>query len=141
MLGINKKLWSFNFGCFIAASFIWLVSFGATAPVPEILSPHPLFIIDYYSGFVTACSAFMLTALAIIVMGKGVKICTSEHTFWLVLPSLSFIALTTISAFELLPAMLYAAVPSLTLVAIAAVFCRLTGLKNGNKGYPLNHKS
>jgi len=132
LLGINKKLWSFNFGCLIAGSFIWLVSFGATAPVPEMLSPHPLFIIDYYSGLVTACSALMLTALTIIVMGRGFKICTSEHTFWLVLPSLSFIALTTISAFDLLPAILYAAVPSLSLVTIAAVSCRLAGLKNSN---------
>jgi len=130
LLSINKKLWSFNFGCLIAGSFGWLVSVGATAPVPEVLHPHPMFIIDYYSGLVTGCSAFMLTALAIIVMGKGFKICTSEHTFWLMLPSLSFLALTTISAFEFLPSMLYAAIPSLVLVIVAAVSCRLARKKS-----------
>jgi len=133
LFSVNKKLWSFNFGCFIAASFVWLISFGKVAPVPELLHPHPFFIIDYYSGLVTACSAFMLTALVVIVMGKGFKICTSEHTFWLVLPSLVFVSFTTIWAFELLPSVLSAAIPSVFAVASAAVFCRLAQRRMSKK--------
>ena len=125
MLKVNKKLWSFNFGCLIAFSFMYLVSFGNTAPVPEILHPHPFFILDYYSGLVTACSAIMLTALIVIIMGKGFKICSSEHPFWLILPSMCFLALTTVSAFEMLNTMLYAVLPSLIVISVTVVSCRL----------------
>ncbi len=131
-IGVNKKLWSFNFGCLIAYSFMWLVNFGNNAPVPEVLHPHPVFIIDYYSGLVTAVSALMLTALVIIVMGKGLKIRTSEHPFWLILPSATFLVLTTVSAFEMLGTILYAALPAISVLCFAAVFCRLTRLKKSN---------
>ncbi|MDG1752434.1 MAG: hypothetical protein P8I03_12350 [Thalassotalea sp.] len=126
MFNVNKKLWSFNFGCIIAFSFVWLVSFGNSAPVPELLHPHPFFILDYYSGLVTACSAIMLTALAVIIMEKGFNLCVSEHPFWLILPSLCFVALTTISAFELLTTMLYAVLPALLVMIITAVAFRLS---------------
>lgn len=125
----NKKLWSFNFGCLIAYSFMWLVGFGNSAPVPEVLHPHPLFILDYYSGLVTACAALMLTALTIIIMNKGFNLCTSEHPFWLVLPSMTFLALTTVSAFEMLSTILYAAIPALFLLCITAVIMRLARQK------------
>jgi len=104
---------------------MYLVSFGNTAPVPEILHPHPFFILDYYSGLVTACSAIMLTALIVIIMGKGFKICSSEHPFWLILPSMCFLALTTVSAFEMLNTMLYAVLPSLIVISVTVVSCRL----------------
>ena len=129
MLKVNKKLWSFNFGCLIAFSFVWLVSFGNTAPVPEVLHPHPFFILDYYSGLVTAVSAIMITALIVIVMGKGFNLCASEHPFWLILPSLCFIALTTLSAFELLNSMLFAVIPALFVMVITAIVFRLTKRK------------
>jgi len=129
LLSVNKKLWSFNFGCLIACSLVWLVSVGNAAPVPEVLYPHPLFILDYYSGLVTACSALMLTGLTIIIMGKGFNICTSEHPFWLILPTMSFLALTTVSAFEMLNTLLYAAVPALFVLSIAAVLNRLASQK------------
>jgi hypothetical protein len=129
LLKVNKKLWSFNFGCLIAFSFVWLVSFGNTAPVPEVLHPHPFFILDYYSGLVTAVSAIMITALLVIIMGKGFNLCASEHPFWLILPSLCFIALTTLSAFELLASMLFAVIPALMVMVTTAVVFRLTKRK------------
>ena len=129
LFNVNKKLWSFNFGCMIAFSFVWLVNFGNSAPVPEILHPHPFFILDYYSGLVTATSAIMLTALAVIIMGKGFNLCTSEHPFWLLLPSVCFVVLTTLSAFELLPTMLYAVLPAILILTITAVVFRLTKRK------------
>ncbi|MDO6444515.1 hypothetical protein Q4493_01880 [Colwellia sp. 1_MG-2023] len=129
MLKINKKLWSFNFGSLIAFSFVWLVSFGNTAPVPEVLHPHPFFILDYYSGLVTAVSAVMMTALIVIIMGKGFNLCASEHPFWLILPSICFIVITTLSAFELLSSMLFAVIPALLVMTITAIIFRLTKRK------------
>ena len=129
MLKVNKKLWSFNFGALIAFSFMWLVSFGESAPVPEILHPHPLFIIDYFAGIVTACSAIMLTLLIVIVMGKGFNICTSEHPFWLILPSVCFVVLTAISAFEMLSTLLYAVLPAVIVLVITIFSCRLARRK------------
>lgn len=129
MLKVNKKLWSFNFGSLIAFSFVWLVSFGNTAPVPEVLHPHPFFILDYYSGLVTAASAVMMTALIVIIMGKGFNLCASEHPFWLILPSICFIVITTLSAFELLSSMLFAVIPALLVMTITAIIFRLTKRK------------
>jgi len=126
---VNKKLWSFNFGCLIAFSFMWLVNIGHLAPVPEMLHPHPLFILDYYSGVVTALSALVLTGVAVVVMWKGLQICTSEHPFWLILPSITFIAFTTISAFEMVTTFLYAAIPALFVVTITALYYRLAKQK------------
>jgi hypothetical protein len=122
--GINKKLWSFNFGCLIAGSFVWLVGLGATAPVPELLSAHPIFVLDYYSGLVTALFAMIFTTLLVGLMTRWLKICSSEHTFWLMLPSLSFVALTSLSAFNSLPEILFAALPSLLILLSASVLQR-----------------
>ena len=124
MLGINKKLWSFNFGCLIAGSFVWLVGLGATSPVPEILSAHPIFVLDYYSGLVTALFAMVFTTILIGLMTRGLKICSSEHTFWLMLPSLSFVALTSLSAFNSLPEILFAALPSLLILLSVSMLQR-----------------
>ena len=93
MVNINKKLWSFNFGCLIAGTFVWLVSFGVSAPIFEVFHSYPNFILDYYSGTVTAFAAFFLTGVIIFIMRSLFKVCASEHTFWLALPSLGFIVL------------------------------------------------
>ncbi|MCO4800252.1 MAG: hypothetical protein KC484_13640 [Colwelliaceae bacterium] len=129
MFKVNKKLWSFNFGSLIALSFVWLVGFGDSAPVPEALHPHPLFILDYYSGIVTACSTLIFTVLAVIIMKKGFNLCVSEHPFWLILPSIYFLILTTVSAFETLGAILYAAFPALLVMVITGIFTRLARQK------------
>jgi len=127
---INKKLWSFNFGCIIAGSFVWLVSVGMKVPVPEMLYPHTEFVLDYYSGLVTAVAAGMLTLLVLIIMGKAFKLCTSEHTFWLILPTLSFLALTMIASHSMLISIAYAAIPAIMVMSISAVYSRLSKIKS-----------
>ena len=46
---VNKKLWSFIFGCLIASSFVWLISFGKSAVVIDFFHQYPDFVIDYYA--------------------------------------------------------------------------------------------
>ncbi len=129
MFNVNKKLWSFNFGCLMAGSLIWLVHLGNMAPVPSILHPHTDFILDYYSGSVTAISASMLSLLLVVFMRKGFKLCASEHTFWLLFPILCFISLSLLIAQFMLSALMFAAIPSLLVLILSAVVFRLKALK------------
>lgn len=122
MFTVNKKLWSFNFGCIICASFIWLISFGNTAPVLPVFASDPYFVHYYYPGMVTAFATVLSTLILVLLMNKGFNICTSEHTFWLVLPTGFFLALTALSAFEFLMTTLYAVIPALLiLITIARI--------------------
>jgi hypothetical protein len=122
---VNKKLWSFNFGCLIAGSLIWLVHIGNLAPVPSILHPHTDFILDYYSGSVTAITATIASLFLLILMRKGFKLCASEYTFWLLLPTLCFITLTLVIAQFMLSAIMFAAIPSLFILTFSAIFFRV----------------
>lgn len=124
MFEVNKKLWSFNFGCLIAGSLIWLVHIGNLAPVPSILHPHTDFILDYYPGSVTAITASILSLVLLVFMHKGFKLCASEHTFWLLLPTLCFIILTLLIAQFMLPAIMFAAIPSLLILTFSAIVFR-----------------
>lgn len=124
MFEVNKKLWSFNFGCLIAGSLIWLVHIGNLAPVPSILHPHTDFILDYYPGSVTAIAASTLSLVLLVFMHKGFKLCASEHTFWLLLPTLCFITLTLLIAQFMLPAIMFAAIPSLFILTFSAIVFR-----------------
>lgn len=124
MFEVNKKLWSFNFGCLIAGSLIWLVHIGNLAPVPNILHPHTDFILDYYPGSVTAITASILSLVLLVFMHKGFKLCASEHTFWLLLPTLCFITLTLLIAQFMLPAIMFAAIPSLFILTFSAIVFR-----------------
>lgn len=124
MFEVNKKLWSFNFGCLIAGSLIWLVHIGNLAPVPSILHPHTDFILDYYPGSVTAITASIVSLLLLVFMHKGFKLCASEHTFWLLLPILCFISLTLLIAQFMLPAIMFAAIPSLSILTFSAIVFR-----------------
>ncbi len=121
---VNKKLWSFNFGCLIAGSLVWLVHLGNLAPVPEILYPHTNFILDYYPGTITAVTAFAASLVMLILMRKGFKLCASDHTFWLLLPMLCFITLTLLIAQFMLSAIMFAALPSLFVLTFSAVLFR-----------------
>ncbi len=123
---LNKKLWSFNFGCLLAYSFLWLIGIAELMPVPEVLHPHSNFIVNYYPGVVLALCSMALTFLVIWLMNSFFTICISEHTFWLVLPSVTLVMLTAISAVSSLVQMLSAVIPSLLLLAVVAVFCRLS---------------
>lgn len=132
-MSLNKKLWSFNFGSLIAYSFVWLVSFGKTAPVPEFLHPYTEFILDFYPGVVTAIGALLITSTIILLMRKVFDISASDHPFWLILPTLTFIAVTTFSAFEMLSTFLYAAIPALMILALTAILNRLSQVKIVNQ--------
>jgi len=125
VVNINKKLWSFNFGCLIAGTFVWLVSFVVSAPIFEVFHSYPDFILDYYSGTVTAFAAFLLTGVIIFIMRSFFKVCASEHTFWLALPSLGFIVLAMLVRQSVLITMLYAAFPALIVILLAAMVRRI----------------
>ena len=62
-------------------------------------------------------------------MGKAFKLCTSEHTFWLVLPTLAFLALTLIASQSMLMSIAYAAIPAMIVISTSAVYYRLTKMK------------
>jgi hypothetical protein len=125
MFNVNKKLWSFNFGCLIAGSLVWLVHIGNLAPVPSVLHPHTDFILDYYPGSVTALSASIVSIIMLIFMHKGFKLCASEHTFWLLLPTLSFMTLTLLIGQFMFAAIMFAAVPILIVLTFSAIVFRL----------------
>jgi len=125
MFEVNKKLWSFNFGCLIAGSLVWLVHIGNLAPVPSILHPHTDFILDYYPGSITAITASIASLILLILMRKGFKLCASEHTFWLLLPTLCFISLTLLIAQFIFSALMFAAIPTLFVLRFSAVTFRL----------------
>jgi hypothetical protein len=125
MFNINKKLWSFNFGCLIAGSLVWLVHVGNLAPVPSILHPHTDFILDYYSGSITALSAIIVTIFMLVFMHKAFKICASEHTFWLLLPTLCFLTLTLLIGQFMLVSVMFAAIPILIVLTFSAILFRL----------------
>jgi len=129
MFNVNKKLWSFNFGCLSAGSLIWLVHIGNVAPVPSILHPHTDFILDYYPGSVTAISASMVSLLLLVFMRKGFQLCASEHTFWLLLPTLCFISLSLLIAQFMFSALMFAAIPTLIVLMFSAVMFRLKARK------------
>jgi len=129
VIHINKKLWSFNFGCLIAGTFVWLVSFGISAPILEVFYAYPHFLLNYYAGTVTFFTAFFTTGGIIFIMGRFFKLCASEHTFWLALPSLSFIILAMLVKQSILITMLYAAFPALIVILIAATVRRLPKYK------------
>jgi len=129
---INKKLWSFNFGCLIAGTFVWLVSFGISAPIFEVFYAYPHFLLNYYAGAVTAFTAFFITGMIIFIMRSLFKVCASEHTFWLALPSLGFIILAMLVQQSILITMLYAAFPALIVILITATLRRAPKYKSIN---------
>jgi len=129
---VNKKLWSLNFGCLIAGTFVWLVSFGTSAPILEVFYSYPYFLLNYYAGAVTAFSAFILTSLIIFIMCSHFKVCASEHTFWLMLPSLILIILAMLIRQSVLVTMLYAAFPALIVILFAAILRRIPKYKTLN---------
>lgn len=129
MFKVNKKLWSFNFGCLIAGSLVWLVQIGQLAPVPQILHPHTDFVLDYYPGTITAIVAILLSFLVLMLMRKGFELCASEHTFWLLLPTHFFVVLSLLVAPFMFTTLMFAAVPIMCIVLSCAVVFRLKNRK------------
>lgn len=129
LMKVNKKLWSFIFGCLIAGSFVWLIGFGNTAFVPDFLQPYPDFIIGFYPFIITAIMATVVTLIAMVVMVKVFNVYASEHPFWLVIPSITFVIITFFASSLMLNSMLSAAVPALFIMVLTAVVCRLLSVK------------
>lgn len=125
MFRVNKKFGAFVFGCIFAASYLWLVSLGSSAYLLDFLVSDSGYALTQYSGGVTAGLAIIMSVFLLFLMKKGFNICTSDHPFWLALPSVYLLLLTTFSAFEMLNAMLYAAIPCLIILGGAAVFYRI----------------
>jgi hypothetical protein len=91
---------------------------------------YPNFILNYYAGAVTAFTAFVVTVSIIFIMRNFFKVCASEHTFWLVLPSLGFIVLAMLVSQSVLITMLYAAFPAVIVIITASMIIRIPIYKN-----------
>jgi hypothetical protein len=57
------------------------------------------------------------------------NVCASEHTFWLMLPSLGFIILAILFSQSILITMLYAAFPALIVILTSAIKRRIPKYK------------
>lgn len=124
-MNVNKKLCSFVFGCLIAGTFVWLISFGKKAGVLDFFHQYPDFVIDYYAFAVTAFSAVISTLIIIMLMNKVFNVFVREHPFWISLPSIAFILLTLFTSKLMLTPILAASIPALTVLFITAVIGRL----------------
>ncbi len=49
---LNKKLWSFNVGCFASGSFIWLAELSKELPVPHFVLSNSMISIGLYTSVV-----------------------------------------------------------------------------------------
>ena len=121
---LNKKLWTFMFGCVITASYVWVMSVSKQAPVLEVFHPYPWFVEYYYIGSVTALVTLLTTFALLVTMNKGLGIALSEHPFWLVLPSATFFALAIVVATDMLTTVAFAVVPATALIVAKVMRCR-----------------
>jgi len=117
----NKKFWSLFFGCILANSYVWLADIGINADVPQSFQTYTDFVVNYYSMIVTGGVAFIVTCLMIITMNQLFNVCVSEHLGWLLLPSLSFIGFTALTAQLLITQILAAAIPALLILLFVSL--------------------
>jgi uncharacterized membrane protein len=127
-MNVNKKLWSFIFGCILAASCLWLIEYSKKAPLFDSLNLYSVLDLHQYIYAVNIILAIAITCIMLIVMAKAFKICSSEHTFWLILPALLLASITVLYAKELLPEILTVVLPS---VIVASATASLIRLKQG----------
>lgn len=121
---LNKKLWSFLFGCIITASYIWVMTISKQAPILEVFHPYPWFVEYYYIESVTALMTLLTTFVLLVMMKKGLGIALSEHPFWLILPSATFLALAMVAATGMLSTVAFAVVPAMLLTLAKVARCR-----------------
>lgn len=120
MVRLNKKLWSFNVGCIVSGAFIWLLDFSKSITPPDFIRENQYISHYSYSLFCIALLAVGVTTLLLMIMHNCLHVHSSEQTFWLVLPILSLLILTTIVANNLVMAMLAVAIPALLVILLAA---------------------
>ncbi|QOL26949.1 hypothetical protein LP316_06565 [Thalassotalea sp. LPB0316] len=118
MLNVNKKLWSFIIGLMMSVSFVWLVAFANSLPIPSFLASTPASLTVYYSEIVTIFLSIVFTYTMIILMRQILGLCPSEHPFWLLLPVCIFILGLFVANHVLLTTLLCAALPALILLSL-----------------------
>lgn len=127
-MNVNKKLWSFIFGCLIAASFVWLISLGKSFDVIEYFHQYPEFVVDYYALMITAIATAFLTLFIVLIMKWVFNLLPREHPFWLILPSLTFVGLSFFTSKLMVVSILSAAIPALIVLVTVAVIGRLMSI-------------
>lgn len=129
-MNVNKKLWSFIFGCLIAASFVWLISLGKSFDVIEYFHQYPEFVVDYYALMITAIVTAFLTLFIVLIMKWVFNLLPREHPFWLILPSLTFVGLSFFTSKLMVVSILSAAIPALIVLVAVAVIGRLMSISH-----------
>ncbi|WP_441002303.1 hypothetical protein [Pseudocolwellia agarivorans] len=129
-MNVNKKLWSFIFGCLIAASFVWLISLGKSFDVIEYFHQYPEFVVDYYALMNTAIATAFLTLFIVLIMKWVFNLLPREHPFWLILPSLTFVGLSFFTSKLMVVSILSAAIPALIVLVAVAVIGRLMSISH-----------
>ncbi|MDO7086124.1 hypothetical protein WNY51_17835 [Pseudocolwellia sp. AS88] len=129
-MNVNKKLWSFIFGCLIAASFVWLISLGKSFDVIEYFHQYPEFVVDYYALMITAIATAFLTLFIVLIMKWVFNLLPREHPFWLILPSLTFVGLSFFTSKLMVVSILSAAIPALIVLVAVAVIGRLMSISH-----------
>ncbi len=129
-MNVNKKLWSFIFGCLIAASFVWLLSLGKSFDVIEYFHQYPEFVVDYYALMITAIATAFLTLFIVLIMKWVFNLLPREHPFWLILPSLTFVGLSFFTSKLMVVSILSAAIPALIVLVAVAVIGRLMSISH-----------
>ena len=127
-MNVNKKLWSFIFGCLIAASFVWLISLGKSFDVIEYFHQYPEFVVDYYALMITAIATAFLTLFIVLIMKWVFNLLPREHPFWLILPSLTFVGLSFFTSKLMVVSILSAAISAL--IVLVAVIGRLMSISH-----------
>jgi len=118
MYNKNKKFWSLIFGAILANSYVWLVSLGSNAPVPELLQTNSAFVAKFYSPIVIGSLSALLVLALSVFMHKVFNVSVNEHAAWIYWPTLGFIVFTALTATELVMPILQAAVPALFVLTI-----------------------
>lgn len=129
-MNVNKKLWSFIFGCLIAASFVWLISLGKSFDVIEYFHQYPEFVVDYYALMITAIATAFLTLFIVLIMKWVFNLLPREHPFWLILPSITFVGLSFFTSKLMVVSILSAAIPALIVLVAVAVIGRLMSISH-----------
>ena len=129
-MNVNKKLWSFIFGCLIAASFVWLISLGKSFDVIEYFHQYPEFVVDYYALMITAIATAFLTLFIVLIRKWVFNLLPREHPFWLILPSITFVGLSFFTSKLMVVSILSAAIPALIVLVAVAVIGRLMSISH-----------
>lgn len=117
MTNMHKNVISFLLGSSFAYIFVWLSSFVAAMPVPEILRPYNEFVVSYYSNILTVLFASILAFIIVYVARKAFTLFTKQNLFYFALPIVLFLVYLLVFVGFAAVSLMYAAIPTL-LVAL-----------------------